>query len=93
MPTFPKLSFDNPTSEVPSVLFSILNLVPLTSKSILGSLICIKPLSLLAILPLSTITEPLIVSPTKISLAPEILNSVTLKEVLSFIIIVELSSN
>ena len=93
VPTFPKLSFDNPTSEVPSVLFSILNLVPLTSKSILGSLICIKPLSLLAILPLSTITEPLIVSPTKISLAPEILNSVTLKEVLSFIIIVELSSN
>jgi len=88
-----KLSLDNPTSEVPSGLFSILNLVPLTSKSILGSLICIKPLSLLAILPLSTITEPLIVSPIKISFAPEILNSVTLKDVLFFSIIVELSSN
>ena len=91
IPTLPKLSSAKLTAEVPSGLFSILNLVPLIPKVILGSSITIEPLSSLAILPDSMITDPFCTSPKKIFFTPVILKSVTLNEDDFFIIMVELS--
>ena len=91
VPTFPKLSSAKLTSEVPSILLLILNLVPLISNFIWGSSITIEPLSFFAILPDSIITDPLSTLPKKMSLRPFILNSITLNEEDFLIITVELS--
>ena len=91
VPTLPKLSSAKLTSEVPSGLFSMLNLVPLTFKVMAGSSIIIEPSSFFAILPDSTITDPFSTLPLKISFKPIILKSVTLNEEEFFIITVELS--
>ena len=91
VPTLPKLSSAKLTSEMPSGIFTILNLVPFMSNVILGSSITIDPLSFFAILPDSMMTDPFLTLPKKISFKPEILNSVTLNEDDFFIIMVELS--
>ena len=91
VPTLPKLSSAKLTSEVPSRLFSILNLVPLTFKVMVGSTIVIEPSFFFAIFPDSMITDPFSTTPIKISFKPVILKSVTLNEDNSFIIMVELS--
>ena len=91
IPTLPKLSLARLTSEVPSILFFTLNLVPLISSLILGSSITIKPSFFFATLPDSIITDPFSALPKKISFKPVILNSVTLNEEDFFIIMVELS--
>ena len=91
VPTLPKLSSAKLTAEVPSGLFSILNLVPLIPKVILGSSIVIEPSFFFAILPDSIITDPFLTSARKIFFKPVILKSVTLNEDDFFIIMVELS--
>ena len=58
VPILSKLSLAKLTSDVPSILFSILNLVPLISNVIFGSSIIMVPLSFFAILPDSTMTDP-----------------------------------
>ena len=91
VPTLPKLSSAKLTSDVPSGLFSILNLVPLTSKVMVGSSIIIDPSVFFAIFPDSMMTLPLSTLPKKTSFKPVILKSVTLNEDDCFIIMVELS--
>ena len=91
VPTLPKLSSAKLTSEVPSGLFSTLNLVPLTFKVMVGSSIVIEPSFFFAIVPDSIMTDPLSTLPVKISFKPVVLKSVILNEDDFFIIMVELS--
>ena len=91
VPTLPKLSFAKPTSEVPSGLFSILNLVPLIPRVIVGVSIVIDPFGFLAIFPDSIIAIPFLIIPKNFFFVIEKAKSVIENEDVGLIITVELS--